>query len=115
MATAVVRSTSLPLILVVNHESVMLRQLAAAIREDTYQVETATSAHDALERLQRRPVPNLVLMDVGIPGADGLEALTQGAGTTPGTESSDAGQGATIPAARPRLSDWERSITCQSR
>ncbi|MGC2110646.1 MAG: sigma-54 dependent transcriptional regulator [Candidatus Korobacteraceae bacterium] len=75
MATAVVRSTSLPLILVVNHQAVMLRQLAAAIREDTYQVETATSAHDALERLQRRPVPNLVLMDVGMPSADGLEAL----------------------------------------
>jgi len=77
MATAVVRSTALPLILVVNHESVMLRQLASAIREDTYQVETATSAHDALQRLQRRPLPNLVLMNVGMPGVDGLEALRQ--------------------------------------
>src|ERR1700685_2952572 len=77
MATAVVRSTSLPLILLVNHETVMLRQLAASIRGDSYLVETATSSRDALERLQRRPLPNLVLMNVGIPGDDGLEALRQ--------------------------------------
>jgi two-component system response regulator AtoC len=77
MATAVVRSTSLPLILLVNHETVMLRQLAASIRGDSYQVETATSSRDALERLQRRPLPSLVLMNVGIPGDDGLEALRQ--------------------------------------
>jgi DNA-binding NtrC family response regulator len=55
----------------------MLRQLASAIRGDTYQVETASSARDALERLQRRPVPNLVLMNVGVPDNDGLETLRQ--------------------------------------
>ncbi len=76
MATAVVRSNPLPLILVVNHETVMLRQLASAIPGDTYQVETAISARDALQRLQRRPLPNLVLMNVGVLD-DGLEALRQ--------------------------------------
>jgi len=77
MATAVLRPTSLPLILLVNHETLMLRQLANSFRGDVYQVETATSARDALERLQRYPLPNLVFMNVGEPGNDGLEALKQ--------------------------------------
>ena len=38
-------------------------------------METADSAQAALERLQRPPVPNLVLMDVAMPGGDGLETL----------------------------------------
>ncbi len=75
MATAVVRSQSLPVILVVNHESKCLNQLAAAIPVESYQVETAATVSDALARLERRPLPNLVLMNVAMPGGDGLEAL----------------------------------------
>jgi two-component system, NtrC family, response regulator AtoC len=75
MATAVVRSNLLPVILVVNSESTHLNQLASAIPGDSYCVETATSVSDALERLQRQPLPNLVLMNVAMPGGDGLEAL----------------------------------------
>jgi two-component system, NtrC family, response regulator AtoC len=55
-----------------------LRHLAVALDVGGYQVETATSAQAAIERLQRPPVPNLVLMNVAMPGADGLETL-QGA------------------------------------
>ena len=75
MATAVVRSNILPVILVVNHESARLNQLASAIPGDSYCVETATSVSDALERLQRCPLPHLVLMNVAMPGGDGLEGL----------------------------------------
>ena len=75
MATAVVRSQSLPVILVVNQESPNLTQLASGIPGESYRVETATSVSDALERLQRRPLPNLVLMNVAMPGGEGLEAL----------------------------------------
>src|SRR5215469_4766465 len=78
MAASSVRSSSLaPLILVVNHKPLVLRHFVAALDSGGYQVETALSAQDALERLERPPVPNLVLMDVGMPGADGLETLQQ--------------------------------------
>jgi len=76
MATPSVRSSSLaPLILVVNHNPLVLRHFTDSLDMGKYQVETAASAQAALERLQRPPLPNLVLMDVGIPGADGLETL----------------------------------------
>lgn len=74
MATAPGRSSSLPLILVVNHRPPVLRHFAIALDVGDYQVETATSAQSALERLRRFPVPNLVLMDVAMPG-DALETL----------------------------------------
>ena len=75
MATASIRSSSLPLILVVNHEPLVLEHFTVALGVEGYQVETAASAHAALERLQRPPVPSLVLMDVLMPGADGLDTL----------------------------------------
>jgi two-component system, NtrC family, response regulator AtoC len=76
MATSSVRSSSLPpLILVVNHKPPVLRHFADALDDGGYKVETAATAQAALERLQRPPVPNLVLLDVAMPGADGLETL----------------------------------------
>jgi two-component system, NtrC family, response regulator AtoC len=76
MATSSTRSSPVPpLILVVNHKPVVLKHFVSALDLGGYQVETAVSAQAALERLERPPVPNLVLMDVGIPGADGLETL----------------------------------------
>jgi DNA-binding NtrC family response regulator len=63
------------LILVVNDKPLVLRHFVAALNLGGYQVETAVSAQTALERLQRPPVPNLVLMDMVMPGADGLETL----------------------------------------
>ena len=75
MATSSSRSGSLPpLILVVNHKPVVLKHFVSALDLGGYQVETAVSAQAALERLEHPPVPNLVLMDIGI-GADGLETL----------------------------------------
>jgi two-component system, NtrC family, response regulator AtoC len=76
MATSSARANPLaPLILVVNDKPLVLRHFASALDLGGYQVETAVSAQAALERLQHPPVPNLVLMDVVMPGADGLETL----------------------------------------
>ena len=77
MATRSVRSSSRPLILVVNHKPLVLRHFTAALDVGGYQLETATSAQGALERLRRPPLPSLVLMDVAMPGTDGLETLRQ--------------------------------------
>ena len=67
--------SSPPLILVVNHKPPVLKHFTVALDIGGYQVETAASAQAALERLQRPPVPSLVLLDVAMPGADGLETL----------------------------------------
>jgi len=42
-----------------------------------YHIESVASAHDALERLQRTPFPGLVLMNLELPGGDGLRTLQQ--------------------------------------
>src|SRR5271166_5866470 len=76
MATSSIRSSSLaPLILVVNHKPPILKHFAVLLDLGGYKVETAISAQAALERLQRPPMPNLVLLDVAMPGSDGLETL----------------------------------------
>jgi DNA-binding NtrC family response regulator len=73
MATAAVSAISLPVVLMVNAEH--LRLPSRAVDVEDYQIETAGSASAALERLQRRPVPDLVLMNVAVPGAEGLQTL----------------------------------------
>jgi len=76
MATSSTRSSlAQPVILVVNHKPPVLQHFFAALDSDGYQVETADTAEAALERLQRPPLPSLVLMDVLMPEADGLETL----------------------------------------
>ena len=76
MATSSIRSNAfVPLILVVNHKPPVLKHFTNALDDGSYKVETAATAQAALERLQRLPVPNLVLLDVAMPGADGLETL----------------------------------------
>lgn len=70
MATVAVSATSGPVVLVVNENSLTL-----PIHD--YHVESVVSAHDALERLQRRPLPELVLMNLDVQGGNGLQTLQQ--------------------------------------
>jgi CheY-like chemotaxis protein len=37
-----------------------------------YQVEVARDGNEAIERLQRRPIPDLLICDIMMPGVDGL-------------------------------------------
>src|SRR5713226_1891820 len=62
-------------ILVVDDEPHMLRYMRTLLEVDSYQVETATSGFEALERVQKEPVPDLVLLDVVMPELDGLQTL----------------------------------------
>jgi DNA-binding NtrC family response regulator len=73
MATAAVSAIALPVVLVVNAEHLHLP--SKAVNVEDYQIEKAASAIDTLERLQRSPLPDLVLMNVDVPGADGLQTL----------------------------------------
>ena len=61
-------------ILVVDDDALMRRSVAVSLGQAGYLVETAPNAEEALRSVQRQ-VPDLVLLDVGLPGMDGMEAL----------------------------------------
>lgn len=77
MASPVLVKSTVPLILIVDDEPGMLRYLRTMLELERYRVETVSSAQEALQRLQRPPLPQLVLMDVVMPDMDGLQALEQ--------------------------------------
>jgi len=61
-------------ILLVDDDALMRRSLAFNLEQSGYRVNTAANAEDALA-LARRESPDLVLLDIGLPGMDGLDAL----------------------------------------
>lgn len=77
-------ASSLPLILVVDDEPSMRKYLRTCLELQPYRVETADGGADALTKLSNGPAPDLVLLDVAMPGMDGLETLQQIRSTTPG-------------------------------
>jgi DNA-binding response OmpR family regulator len=63
-------------ILVVDDDALMRRSTSLQLEQAGYRTSTAGSAEDGLA-LARRDPPDLILLDIGLPGIDGLEALTQ--------------------------------------
>jgi len=61
-------------ILLVDDDALFRRSLAFNLDQSGYQTNTAASAEEALE-LARLNRPDLVLLDIGLPGMDGLDAL----------------------------------------
>jgi DNA-binding response OmpR family regulator len=61
-------------ILLVDDDVLLRRSLAFNLEQAGYSVNTAASAEDALA-MSRRDPPDLVLLDIGLPGMDGLDAL----------------------------------------
>jgi DNA-binding response OmpR family regulator len=61
-------------ILIVDDDDLLRRSLAFNLENAGYRVSTAASAEDALGLIRRDP-PNLVLLDIKMPGMDGLDAL----------------------------------------
>lgn len=64
-------------IFVVDDEPSMLRYLQTLLEVDSYHVTIAESGTEALKKLQNGHAPDLVLLDVLMPGLDGLETLAQ--------------------------------------
>lgn len=62
-------------ILLVDDEPGMLRYIKTLLEVDDHHVETATTGEEALERVQKGLAPDLVLLDLLMPGIDGLETL----------------------------------------
>jgi DNA-binding response OmpR family regulator len=61
-------------ILIVDDDQLLRRSLSLQLDQVGYRTSTAANAEDALA-LARRDQPDLILLDVGLPGMDGLEAL----------------------------------------
>src|ERR1700724_442395 len=64
-------------ILLVDDEPGMLRYIKTLLEVDDYRVETATTGEEALLRVEKGLQPDLVLLDVLMPGIDGLQTLEQ--------------------------------------
>ncbi len=63
-------------LLVVDDDDLLRRSLAFNLEKAGYRVSTAANSEDALLHSQRQR-PDLVILDIGLPGMDGLEALQQ--------------------------------------
>jgi DNA-binding response OmpR family regulator len=61
-------------ILIVDDDALMRRSMAFNLEQAGYRASNAANAEDALA-LARRDPPDLVLLDIGLPVMDGLEAL----------------------------------------
>src|SRR5215472_6410306 len=66
---------SAPNILLVDDEPSVLRYTKTLLEVDNYRVETAASGEEAVQRMQRGPAPNLIVLDLVMPGMDGFETL----------------------------------------
>ncbi len=63
-------------ILLVDDDALMRRSLAFHLEQAGYNVHTAANAEDAISLVQRA-APDLVILDIGLPGMDGLDALRE--------------------------------------
>src|SRR5215813_5226852 len=62
-------------ILLVDDEPGMLRYIRTLLEVDDHVVQTASTGEEALDLVQKGLEPNLVLLDLLMPGIDGLETL----------------------------------------
>ena len=70
-------------VLIIDDERPILMTLEALLTRHHYRVETARTAAQGLEMATRAGGPDLVLLDIGLPDASGLEVLTKIKQSTP--------------------------------
>jgi len=63
-------------VLVVDDDDALLRTVRLALEDDGYAVDTALSGEEALGLVKRRR-PDLIMLDVNMPGVDGWEVLSR--------------------------------------
>jgi two-component system, NtrC family, response regulator AtoC len=73
-----------PRILVVDDEPSLLGYIRTLLEVSSYSVETASSGVEAVNRIQRGLKPDLVLLDMLMPGMDGIGTLEQLRAINPG-------------------------------
>ncbi len=65
-----------PRVLIVDDDALIRRVVRAVLEDGDYDLEEAADGDDALRKAQRRP-PDVVLLDVMMPGIDGFEVATR--------------------------------------
>src|SRR5690348_2870409 len=73
-------------ILLVDDEPGMLRYIRTLLEVDDYTVQTASTGEDALQQVEKGLQPDLVLLDLLMPGIDGLQTLEQLRQMSPGVK-----------------------------
>ncbi len=63
-------------VLVVDDDGALRHAISALLDEAGYRTDQASDGPEALRKLQQQPV-DLLLLDIGLPGMNGLEVLTQ--------------------------------------
>jgi DNA-binding response OmpR family regulator len=61
-------------ILLIDDDALLAKSLAYTLQQNGYRTTTALSAEEGLRRLEQ-DIPDLILLDIGLPGMDGLEML----------------------------------------
>jgi two-component system nitrogen regulation response regulator NtrX len=72
----------LPSILIVDDEPSILKSLGGLLVDEGFDVATASNGYEALKSIDRE-TPDLVLMDIWMPGIDGIETLKEIRKSTP--------------------------------
>ena len=75
---------TVPSILVVDDEPQVVNFLRTLLEIEAYEVETVANGPEAVRRVQEGALPDLVLLDVVMPGFDGLETLERISEIQPG-------------------------------
>src|SRR6266850_7734723 len=73
-------------ILLIDDEPGMLRYIRTLLEVDDYSVQTASTGEEALQQVEKGLQPDLVLLDLLMPGIDGLQTLEQLRQIRPGTK-----------------------------
>ena len=66
-----------PLVMVVEDDPVMLRFVADALAARGHRVVCSSRGDEAVDLLSSMPPPDLVILDLGLPGLDGLQVVRQ--------------------------------------
>ena len=62
-------------ILIVDDEKSICQSLGSILADEGYEILTAGSGEEAVKMIEEDP-PNLVILDIWLPGMDGIETLT---------------------------------------
>lgn len=71
-----------PTILIVDDEPSILQSLKGLLTDEGFEVATAANGYDALQKIEIE-APDLVLLDIWMPGIDGIETLKEIKKTSP--------------------------------
>ncbi len=71
-----------PVILIVDDEATILQSLSGILSDEGYEILTASNGYEALKIIEEES-PDLVLLDIWMPGMDGIETLREIKRTTP--------------------------------